>query len=62
ALVDGNRQQIEAIEADAARHGVQVTILIDFIHVLELSTVSAHESHVSAGHTVVAIDVTLLRR
>jgi hypothetical protein len=35
ALVDGNRQQIEAIEAEAARHGVQVTILIDFIHVLE---------------------------
>ena len=35
ALVDGNRTQIEAIEAEAARRGVQVTILIDFIHVLE---------------------------
>ena len=35
ALVDGNKQQIEAIEAEAARHGVEVTILIDFIHVLE---------------------------
>jgi hypothetical protein len=35
ALVDGNKQQIEAIEAEAARRGVQVTILIDFIHVLE---------------------------
>jgi len=35
ALVDGNKQQIEAIEAETARHGVQVTILIDFIHVLE---------------------------
>jgi len=37
ALVDGNRQQIEAIDAEAARHGVQVTILIDFIHVLDTS-------------------------
>jgi hypothetical protein len=35
ALVDGNKQQIEAIEAEAARRCVQVTILIDFIHVLE---------------------------
>lgn len=35
ALVDGNKQQIEAIEAEAARRGVTVTILIDFIHVLE---------------------------
>ena len=33
--VDGNKQQIEAIEAEAARRGVTVTILIDFIHVLE---------------------------
>jgi hypothetical protein len=30
--------------------------------VLELSTVSAHESYVLAGHIVVAIDVTLTRR
>jgi len=35
ALVDGNRQQIEAIEAEAARRGAEVTILIDLIHVLE---------------------------
>jgi len=35
ALVDGNRQQIEAIEAEAASRGAEVTILIDFIHVLE---------------------------
>ena len=37
ALVDGNRQQIEAIGAQAARRGVTVPILIDFIHVAELS-------------------------
>ncbi|MGH3402867.1 MAG: ISKra4 family transposase, partial [Streptosporangiaceae bacterium] len=35
ALVDGNKQQIEAIEAEAAARGVTITILIDFIHVLE---------------------------
>ena len=35
ALVDGNKTQIEAIEAEAARRGAKVTILIDFIHVLE---------------------------
>ena len=35
ALVDGNRTQIEAIEAQAAHRGAPVTILIDFIHVLE---------------------------
>ncbi len=34
-LVDGNKQQIEAIRAEAGRRGVEVTILIDFIHVLE---------------------------
>jgi len=62
ALVDGNKTQIDAIGAEAARRGVTVTILIDFIHVLQLSTVSARESYVFAGRSVVAIDVTLTRR
>ena len=35
ALVDGNNAQIEAITGEAARRGVTVPILIDFIHVLE---------------------------
>jgi hypothetical protein len=35
ALVDGNKQQIEAIQAEAAARDARVTILIDFIHVLE---------------------------
>jgi len=35
ALVDGNRQQIGTITAEAARRGATVTILIDFIHVTE---------------------------
>jgi hypothetical protein len=34
-LVDGNRQQIEAIEAEAKRQQVTVHIVCDFIHVLE---------------------------
>lgn len=35
ALADGNNAQIEAIEAEAARRGVTVPIICDFIHVLE---------------------------
>jgi hypothetical protein len=35
ALVDGNNTQIEAIAAEAARRGVTMPILIDFVHVLE---------------------------
>jgi hypothetical protein len=33
--IDGNNTQIEAVTAEAARRGVTVTIIIDFIHVLE---------------------------
>jgi hypothetical protein len=35
ALADGNRQQIGAITAEAARRGVTVTVICDFVHVLE---------------------------
>ena len=35
ALVDGNAQQIKSIKAYARKHKVKVTIVIDFIHVLE---------------------------
>ncbi|MGH3624837.1 MAG: ISKra4 family transposase, partial [Sciscionella sp.] len=35
ALVDGNNQQLQAITAEAARRGKDVTLVIDFIHVLE---------------------------
>ena len=35
ALVDGNRQQIDTIRAQAATRGVTVSIVIDFVHVLE---------------------------
>ena len=35
ALVDGNNDQLTAISAGAARRGVTVTIVIDFIHILE---------------------------
>jgi hypothetical protein len=34
-LIDGNSTQIQAVTAEAERRGVQVTIVIDFIHVLE---------------------------
>jgi hypothetical protein len=35
ALVDGDRHQIDVIRAQAATRGITVTILVDFIHVLE---------------------------
>jgi hypothetical protein len=35
ALADGDRHQLSLIQAEAARRGITVTILIDFIHVLE---------------------------
>ena len=35
ALVDGDRHQIEVMGAEAAARDVSVTILVDFIHVLE---------------------------
>jgi hypothetical protein len=34
-LVDGNNQQIEAIEAYARLHGWTITLVVDFVHVLE---------------------------
>jgi hypothetical protein len=34
-LIDGNNTQIEAVTAEAARRGVTIVIVIDFIHVLE---------------------------
>jgi hypothetical protein len=35
ALVDGNNHQIERINAQAGKRGVDITVIIDFIHVLE---------------------------
>jgi len=35
ALVDGNKDQITRIEAEAAARGIEVPVLIDFIHVTE---------------------------
>ena len=34
-LIDGNNTQIEAVTAEAGRRSITVTIVIDFIHVLE---------------------------
>lgn len=35
ALVDGNNHQIDRIEREADQRGVEVTIVVDFVHVLE---------------------------
>jgi len=36
-LVDGNNHQIDRIETEATTRGVEVTVVVDFIHVLEYS-------------------------
>jgi hypothetical protein len=35
ALVDGNKTQIQLLKAAAAKNGIQLTIIVDLIHVLE---------------------------
>ncbi len=35
ALIDGNNHQIDRIQAEARKRGIQVSIVIDFVHVLE---------------------------
>jgi len=35
ALVDGNRHQIDRINAEAKARGIKITIVVDFVHVLE---------------------------
>ena len=50
ALVDGNNHQIERITTEAATRGVTVTIVVDFIHVLEYLWDAAW-SFYTEGHT-----------
>jgi hypothetical protein len=61
-LIDGNLDQIRAFTRKAAERGMDMPLLIDFIHVLELSTVQTCDCRVLAGHFDVAIDATWLRR
>ena len=42
ALVDGEAHQLSYIKAEAQRHQVDVTIVLDFIHVLEYLWIAAH--------------------
>jgi hypothetical protein len=48
ALVDGNRHQIDRINAEATTREVNVTILVDFIHVLEYLWSAAWSLHKEA--------------
>lgn len=45
ALVDGNNHQIERIEAEATERGIEVTTLVDFVHVLEYLWKAAWSFH-----------------
>ena len=44
-LLDGNETQLGLVEAGAKRHGVAVTITVDFIHVLEYVWKAAYCFH-----------------
>jgi len=44
-LLDGNETQLSLVEAAAKRHGVAVTITVDFIHVLEYVWKAAYCFH-----------------
>jgi len=44
-LVDGNNHQIDRIRAEAHAHGVQVDIIVDFVHILEYLWKAAEDLH-----------------
>lgn len=48
-LVDGDRHQIEAIEAEAARRGVAIDIVVDVVHVAEYVWKAAWTFHPSGA-------------
>ncbi len=41
-LVDGARHQLDLIQAEAARRGVRLHSLLDFVHVAEYCWTAAH--------------------
>ncbi len=44
-LVDGARHQLDLIQAEAARRGIRLHILLDFVHVAEYCWTAAHAFH-----------------
>jgi len=64
-LVDGDKHQIDRIRAAAKAHGVDVTIILDFIHVLEYLWDAGHaffgEGHLAVEGWVVERAVRILQ-
>ncbi|MGW2818901.1 ISKra4 family transposase [Streptomyces sp. NPDC001415] len=44
-LVDGARHQLDLIQNEAARRGIRLNILLDFVHVAEYTWTAAHAFH-----------------
>ncbi|MDQ1022798.1 hypothetical protein QF035_010760 [Streptomyces umbrinus] len=44
-LVDGARHQLDLIQAEAARRGIHLNVLLDFVHVAEYCWTAAHAFH-----------------
>jgi hypothetical protein len=48
-VVDGNKDQLALIQAEAARRGVSITIVVDFIHVLQYLWAASTAFHAEAA-------------
>lgn len=44
-LVDDARHQLDLIQAEATRRGIQIHVLLDFVHVAEYTWTAAHAFH-----------------
>ncbi|MFG2369360.1 ISKra4 family transposase [Streptomyces mirabilis] len=44
-LVDGARHQLDLLQAEATRRGIQIHVLLDFVHVAEYTWTAAHAFH-----------------
>lgn len=44
-LVDGARHQLDLVQDEAARRGIRLNILLDFVHVTEYVWTAAHAFH-----------------
>ncbi|CAL9629475.1 ISKra4 family transposase ISSri1 [Streptomyces sp. enrichment culture] len=51
-LVDGARHQLDLVQAEAARCGVRLHVLLDFVHVDEYCWMAAHAFHPAGSREV----------
>jgi hypothetical protein len=57
-LVDGANHQLECLEREAKRRGIQIDIIVDFIHVLEYLWKAAEDLHPTYAARAAFVQVT----